>query len=391
MKVSEITDPYFKDQWNIKLMNVYDTLGTATGEGVTVGIIDSGIDGSHKDFGWDILIDITANDGINTRKSKYRPVLEAIRGGTHPKVLPGWNFIENNDDTYDAYRHGTYLAGTIGALVNKYGMVGIAPDCMIKPYVVVDANGYCTQDNTIEAIRRAADNGCDVINLSLAWSYGNDKFQDAVDYANSKGTIVVAATGNNNKEQIYYPAALNGVIRVGGCDPSGKRWIHNYWRGSNYGHGITCVCPGSSQISTLYMRWRYTDVDGTSQATANMTGLVALMKSVDKSLTYNDIIDILTSLHTYKDNEVGIGVPNALLITNEVKRRADARISKYKSTMIEGIEWMVCGLVDTPYSKICRCNDICMYPVMGWEAFYETEPGKRIKRYTNMCEHGGNV
>jgi len=351
-KVSKISDEYFKDQWNLHLMNVIDSWEYSTGKDVIVGIVDSGIDGSHKDFGWNTYIDLTANDGITARKSKYAPVLNSIREGSHPKVLPGWNFIENNDDTYDAYRHGTYLAGTIGAVVNEFGIVGVSPDCRIKPYVVVNANGYCMQSDVAKAIVLAADDGCDVINLSLAWSYDEKVMQGAIDYANSKGIIVIAATGNNNKDTIYYPAALNGVVIVGGCGPSRSRWIHSLWRGSNYypksdglisslSDKLFCVCPGSAQITTMFMRWRFTDVDGTSQATANMTGIVALMKSLDKSIDYSKVVEVVKKTSFYIDNEVGYGVPDAcaimkLIATN--KKSPDDYIAKLREQLLEMLD-----------------------------------------------------
>ena len=326
-----ITDPLFPNQWNLKLMLVPPCWDITTGTNIVIGIIDSGVDGSHADLGGDGSIQISAMDGKATRIAKYTPILDSIRKLTHPKILPGWNFVDDNDDTWDSYRHGTYLAGTIAAESDGIGMVGIAPTCKIRPYVVVDTNGYTTPSLVSKAIRKATDDNCDIINLSLAFPIiGSDDINllyGAVNYADNRNCIVVAATGNDNQLNIKYPAKLENVITVGGCDSIGNRWIVNSNRGSNWGPEILCVCPGASQVSTYYMRSRYTDVDGTSQATANMSGVVALLKSVKKDLTTLELKEMIKKQGGIWNQETGYGVPNAYkLLTslpkgNEIKNK----------------------------------------------------------------------
>jgi subtilisin family serine protease len=330
MMSDSITDPLYVNQWNLKLMQVEGCWNRTMGEGVVVGIIDSGVDASHLDLGWSYGIDLTSMDGEATRKKKYAPVLDAIRSLEHPKVLPGWSFVDDSDDTWDYFRHGTYLAGTICADKDGVGMVGVAPMCKIRPYVVVDSNGYTTASKISDAIRRASDDGCDVINISLAfWYLGEDDvklLRDSVTYASK--SIVVSATGNDNILGIKYPGKLDNVICVGGCDSIGRRWVHDSSeesKGSNWGDEILCVTPGASQVSTYYMRSRYTDVEGTSQSVANMCGVIALLKSVDKSITTQDVKDMIRGQGTTWNQEVGYGVPNASKLLSIITTNSDLK------------------------------------------------------------------
>ena len=314
IKVENITDPYFPNQWNLKLLNVPAAWQYSLGEGVVVGIIDSGVDGSHQDLGWEGELYISALDSVADRKVKYKAVLDSIEAGTHPKILPGWNFVESNNDTWDVYRHGTYLAGTICAESDGFGMVGVAPAAKIRPYVVIDSNGFGSQDYIAAAIKKAVDHKCDVINISLVVPYLSAVLEEAIDYASKSDTIIVSASGNDNVGNLRFPAACSNVLAVGGCNAAGDRWVHSSTLGSNYGEGLMCVAPGASQVTTFYMRSRFTSAEGTSQAAANMSGAVALLKAVDKSLRLQDVKDLIQKYSSRSkvgwDRFVGWGVPD---------------------------------------------------------------------------------
>jgi len=311
LKLRDIVEPYFAQQWNLKTMNVPLAWQFGYGKDVVVGIIDSGLDGDHKDLGGDGLLYITANDSDAAKLAKYEPVMESIRKGEHPKILPGWNFLRNDDNTYDLFRHGTYLGGVMCAEIDKYGMAGVAPECRVRPYVVCDAKGRVEQADLAKAVWRAIDDDVDVINISLAWGGDQDKgATEAIYEAIRQGIIVAAATGNNNIGTVYYPARLKGVIAVGGCNSVGERWVHNFIRGSNFGKEMICLAPGASQISTQYMRSRFTNVDGTSMAAANASGVMALAKGVDRSITNADVIGMLSE-GKVGELESGYGVLDA--------------------------------------------------------------------------------
>lgn len=279
--IGKIKDPHYEEQWGLHLMHVPEAWPYAMGDDVVVGLIDSGVDGSHEDLGWGIHLNISGLDSDAVVRKKYRPVMDAIESGKHPKIMPGYNFIEKSVWTWDRNRHGTYLAGAMAAESDGFGMVGVASECKIRPYIVLD-NGRWAGERVIEqAILKATADGCDVINMSLAWYKDYPIIKEAIEVATEEGCIVVAATGNKNREGIAYPALYQDTIAIGGCDPKGLRWEHNSWRGSSGGDGIDCVCPGAAQITTRKMRSRFTRIDGTSMACANFTGVVALLKSID--------------------------------------------------------------------------------------------------------------
>jgi len=307
--MEKITDTYYDSQWNLQLMNVPLAWEYTYGKDSVIALIDSGVDASHKDLGWNTDIYLTTSDSIQARKAKYQPVLNAIKSGNHPKILSGWNFIDDNNDTYDDYRHGTSLAGIMCADVDNEGIVGVAPDGKIRPYKVVNGNGWTTQKMVADAVADAIDDNVDVINFSLAWVRETEKLMTAnIQEAISQGIIVVAAVGNDNKEMTCYPASIDGIIAVGGCNAIGKRWVHNDKLGSNYG-GMTFSAPADAQISTQYMRSRYEPKEGTSMACANTSGVMALLKTIDKSITNKDIIEYFKSFKY--NSELGYGVLDA--------------------------------------------------------------------------------
>lgn len=308
--MEKITDAYYESQWNLKLMNVPFAWDISMGEGATIGLFDSGVDASHKDLGWDTDIFLTSVDSESARKAKYQPVLNVIKAGKHPKILSGWNVIADNDDTYDDYRHGTSLAGIMVADIDGEGIVGVAPKSKIRPYKVIDNRGWGYQDKVAEAVADAIDDRVNVMNFSLAWDSEDCKgMTDNIKEAIKQGIIVCCAVGNNNKEKIMYPASIEGVIRVGGCNAVGKRWVHNTKLGSNYGDGMTFLAPADSQITTQYMRSRYEPKEGTSMACANASGVMALVKAVRPAIDNKDILRYYEQFAFDKDT--GHGILNA--------------------------------------------------------------------------------
>lgn len=306
----QIKDPLYKDQWNLELMNVPEAWKYSTGKGVVVGIIDSGVDPTHKDLGWDEDVYISSGDGKLIVKQKTAHIYDAIADRKHTKILPGWNFIDDNNFTFDFYRHGTYMAGIIAADRDDVGIVGVAPDCKIRPYVVIDGNGNGNQVDVAKAIDKAIGDECDVISISLAFWNSRFGVQEAINRANNKGVIIVAAAGNNDIERIMYPANYDKVLAIGACNREGLRWRHSDNFGSNYGEGLFCVCPGASQPTTWFYNSRHTNVNATSAATANMAGIAALAKSVDKDIDMIEFHSLVWKGSTW-DTQIGWGVPDA--------------------------------------------------------------------------------
>lgn len=217
---------------------------------------------------------------------------------THPEIkdniLPGYDFVNIIDGTgkfvgdyldadeipEDEVGHGTHVAGIIAG--KGEGMPqGVVPNCKILPVRVLGAMqrgskrvGAGLVDNINSGIKWAIDKGADVINMSLGIQHtgGGLPHQEVVDYAQHKGVTIVAASGNDGTEQLYYPGSLPYVIAVGAFDEMG-----NIAPFSTYGK-LDLVAPGTNIYST-YLNDDYAFSTGTSHASPFVAGAVALLKS----------------------------------------------------------------------------------------------------------------
>jgi minor extracellular serine protease Vpr len=157
-----------------------------TGKGVTVAVIDTGVDYTHPDLGGTIGLD--------------------------QKILKGYDFVDNDEDPLDMDGHGTEVAGIISA---NGRLRGIAPDSNLLAYRVVDKMGNVKSSDLIRALDRAAQDGADIINLSLGTREELDAVTLAVDNLVASGIVVVAANGNSAERSFGEPAGRRNVIAVG--------------------------------------------------------------------------------------------------------------------------------------------------------------------------------
>lgn len=272
---------------------------------IKVAVIDTGIDRSHPDIGY------------GTGSNAY----------TNISYTYGYNYVHNTQYTTPTHTHGTHMAGLIGAKANNsIGIDGISGGNNSPGVTLIS---YCISDNEngpftgiADAIVDAVDAGAKVINLSLTTSY-NYYIESAINYAYNNNVSIVCASGNNNLSNISYPASSSKTIAVGGVNGSLKRWesLEQPSKGSNYGSGLDIVAIGSS-VKTTELGGGYGYREGTSIATALVSGCVALMLSENLSLTPSVILSILrstaTKIHdhgyTYNsagwNSEVGFGVVN---------------------------------------------------------------------------------
>lgn len=256
-------DPYLKDQYAIPLMQTDRAWTLTTGSNqVIVAIIDTGIDTAHPEF----------TNRIHALSYNSRTKEVGIS-----KVV-------------DDFGHGTMVAGIVGAIKdNSRGIAGIAPNSML---LIIKANnealGTFPDSAIIEGIYYAVENGANIINLSLGGSYANPQTKIAVDYAKSRGVFVVSATGNDGEEGLKYPAGFDSVISVGAIDKT--KTIASY---SNFGVGLDVVAPGSEIITTT-RNSGYGSASGTSFASPQVAGLLALLLSYDATLSYDEVVARLT-------------------------------------------------------------------------------------------------
>ncbi len=235
--------------WSLKSLGVPDLWRQTQGEGITVAILDTGVDTRHPD-----LLDAIVDEKDFTRS----PV-----------------------GAYDRIGHGTHVAGIIGARMNSTGIIGLAPKVKILNAKVINDDGSGSSDNVVKAIEWAIEKKADVINLSLGTPYQNAKLEEATRIAAGKKIILVAAAGNYGSsyfDTVNYPAKYEHVISVGSVDQNLLRS-----RFSATGKRLDVMAPGEEVFSCFPMGL-YARMSGTSMSTPFVSGVVALCLSKHRDI-----------------------------------------------------------------------------------------------------------
>jgi len=232
--------------------------------------------------GWDIL------------KGSSTPVVAVIDSGvaSHPDLpplMPGYAAVAGLSPNNDTRGHGTGVAGTIGCVGNNgIGNAGINWNASIMPVKIDDAAGTISVANVAKGIIWATDNGAKVINLSLGYTTDSATLKNAIDYAYNKGCAIFAATGNESKNAVCYPARYANVMAVGSTGNGTTRLAS-----SNYGAGMNVVALSS--FSTVTPTGGYTTLSGTSFATPQVAALASLVWSLNPSLTNDQLYRLIES------------------------------------------------------------------------------------------------
>jgi len=246
--------------------------------------------------------DIKALQGWEETKGSPDIVVAVIDTGvdlTHPdlqkNVLPyGWDFVNDDPDPSDDNGHGTYICGIIAADSNNHqGISGTTWNCSVLPLKGLNAVGEGYTSWAIEAIVWAADQGVDVINLSVGASGPSLFLEEALRYASAKDIVIVSSAGNHNSE-VAFPAAYPTVMAVAATDYFDHRAHY-----SNHGTEIDVAAPGS-RILVCFPTWKvdagappYGFISGSSLSCAYVSGLAALIKSIKPWLHAEEIKDII--------------------------------------------------------------------------------------------------
>jgi serine protease len=271
-------DPFQAEQWGLAKVEAPAAWSTATGRGVVVAVVDSGVDKDHPEL-------------------RNKLVNGASWVDCGPRVQTPCTDSSAWDDKNG---HGTHVAGIIAAPLDGVGVVGVAPDASIMPVRVLDAEGSGGSDDVAAGIRYAADHGADVINLSLGGlpvvsqlldATGLDDFNAAVEYAIGQGVLVAIAAGNETAPLCDDDSLIreNGVC-VGATNSLD---VISYY--SNFGVGLDVVAPGGfgsvfcddpEDILSTYAisedtvcpdRVGYETLAGTSMAAPHVSGVGALL------------------------------------------------------------------------------------------------------------------
>ncbi|WP_239093206.1 type VII secretion-associated serine protease mycosin [Paractinoplanes abujensis] len=256
------------DEWHLSTLNITEAWTYASGAGVTVAVIDSGVDADHPD----------------------------LLG----QVLPGLDLVDDKGDgDTDLVGHGTTVSGIIaGRGDDQTGVVGIAPKAKILPVRVLDEdNRYNDALIVAQGVRWAVDKGAKVINLSLGGNGSSAALAAALDYAFAKDVVVIACTGNTSASSttgVWYPAREPGVLAVAGMERDGNA----LWSGSITGKETVVTAP-ATQLVGANAGGDYWKVQGTSFAAPMVSATAALVRSRWPDMPAGEVINRI--IRTAKD------------------------------------------------------------------------------------------
>lgn len=294
---------------NVRDLNIPKIWSKTKGKGITVMVLDTGCPIDHPDLMRNIDL------------SKCR------------------SFIEG-EDIFDSYvGHGIHCAGTIGAVDNTEGIVGIAPEVTIITGKVLDKNGRNQGDSILKGLEYCLKVLPDVINLSLGGPSPMPEVHEVIKKLTNKGVTIVCAAGNNGVENILYPAKYDEVITVGSYSDTILKDPSSF---SSWGEALDIMAPGDKILST-YLNKGYAVLSGTSMATPVVSGVVALIlskyKSEGKHLKVDEIKKMLytTAIDVGNkgwDSKTGWGIINPESIFGEVVTiQGFPKESKYKNIL----------------------------------------------------------
>lgn len=264
--------------WGVERIGAPGAWQVSSGEKVKVAVLDTGLDASHPD-------------------------LAANVQGTQNIKFPSWQAGDGNG-------HGTHVAGTIAAVNNNFGVVGVAPRAAIYGVKIFNrlGNGYIS--DIVGGLDWALKNKMQVINMSFGTTRPSTALENAVRSCVQAGMVLVAAAGNEGKENsVMYPARYPGVIAVSAVNQK-----DNLASFSSRGPEVTVAAPGVDILST-YRGGRYQTMSGTSMACPHVAGVAALVLAQDGRLSGRQVARVIARtakrLPNLSSQEQGAGLVNA--------------------------------------------------------------------------------
>lgn len=279
-------DPLYKYLWGIQKINAPLAWNYTTGSSeVVVGVIDTGIDYNHQD--------ITENMWISPNE----------------KLLYGWNFADNNDNSIDTDGHGSHVAGTIGAVGNNgIGITGVCWNVR-----VASLKFGLDIASAIAAIDFANSFNIQILNASWGGRAYSYSLKYAIEHYNGLFIASAGNNGTNNDIEPIYPASYDSdnIISVAATDP-----YDTLARFSNYGvESVDITAPGTDILS-LDLDGGYSPLNGTSMAAPHVAGVAALLKSYLPSISTSSLKNIILSSVNRNINLEGKILTGGLLDVN---------------------------------------------------------------------------
>ncbi|MDI1465882.1 S8 family serine peptidase [Catellatospora sp. KI3] len=328
---AQAADSIADGQWYLNYLNVVAAHRLSQGEGVRIGVVDTGIDPHHPD----------------------------IEGSVEPGV--DVNFGGNGDGLEDTDGHGTAMA----SLIVGHGKIkGIAPKAKVVSLRYAD--GLTSSPTHMgEAIRWAVDHELKVISISAAHVDDDLVLQQAIEDAVARDIVIVAGSGNKSQQTgLQYPAAYAGVVAVGGIGRNGQ-----LWSGSITGPEVAVAAP-AERISVAYRGNRRVIVDGTSNSTALVAGVVALIRAKFPSMPAAEVVRRLTGTATDKgpagrDSMYGFGVPNLVAALSEPYVGAPSATKGAVTPSAAGPTWIAAPGAEFPLWTVLVVGAGCLLVVLA--------------------------
>ena len=305
-------DSLIADQYALNLVGAKRAWSYATGKGVVVGILDTGIDWEHPDLVHQLAINADEDINGNGTFEPWSSALEinGVRGdlnevdddgnGYVDDVI-GYDFVDQQirnvgDDRmrdpipFDEQGHGTSVAGIIAAQAdNLIGIAGLARDARIVTMRAFDATGNAEEDDIAAALVYAAVTGVDVVNMSFGDGVDSPVLRDVVSFAASMGVVMVSSAGNTGAISRQYPAGYDDVIAIGATTADDEKAFF-----SSTGSLVFMSAPGD-KILTTAVGGRYRTVNGTSFSSPYVAAAAAMLLEHRPNLTAVEIAGILAS------------------------------------------------------------------------------------------------
>lgn len=324
-----LNDPAISKVWGLGLTDAQKAWRVSQGSrDVIVAIIDTGVDEKHPDLANNLWVNKGETGKDKNGKDRSNNQIDDDGNGFIDDVH-GWNFVANNNNLSDSHGHGTHIAGIIGAEGgNGIGISGVSPKAsmMILKYYDPHSSESNNLLNTVRAIQYAVKMGANIINYSGGGLAPSAEERAAIEEADRKGILFVAAAGNERSDsdvKKYYPAdyGLKNIISVTAIDKKKEVLPSSNWGKET----VQIAAPGNAVYSTL-PGGRYGEMTGTSQATAYVTGAAALLMANNSELRVADrAIKYITQTGDIDDHLEG-------------KTQFSRRLNIYKALAIQDLD-----------------------------------------------------